>query len=307
MISRSPFMGMSRARRREALFAYLFISPWLLGFIIWEVGPMIASLVLSLTKYNITSPPIFVGLANYKRAFTEDPLFWHSLKVTATYAAFAIPLGLILGFTVALLLNFDIPGVSIWRTVYYLPSVISGVAVAILWQFIFQPQFGILNTLLKMMGLKGPEWLYSTTWVLPAFIIMSLWGIGGGMVIYLAGLQGIPTALYESAQIDGANWWQQLWKITLPMMTPTIFFNLVMGLIGTFQIFTSAYVMTQGGPMYASLFYNLYLYNNAFVFFEMGYASMLAWALLAIILILTLLTIKSSAAWVYYEGELRRR
>jgi len=307
MISRSPFMGMSRARRREALFAYLFISPWLLGFIIWEVGPMIASLVLSLTKYNITSPPIFVGLANYKRAFTEDPLFWHSLKVTATYAAFAIPLGLILGFTVALLLNFDIPGVSIWRTVYYLPSVISGVAVAILWQFIFQPQFGILNTLLKMVGLKGPEWLYSTTWVLPAFIIMSLWGIGGGMVIYLAGLQGIPTALYESAQIDGANWWQQLWKITLPMMTPTIFFNLVMGLIGTFQIFTSAYVMTQGGPMYASLFYNLYLYNNAFVFFEMGYASMLAWALLAIILILTLLTIKSSAAWVYYEGELRRR
>jgi len=300
-------MGMSRARRREALFAYLFISPWLLGFIIWEVGPMIASLVLSLTKYNITSPPIFVGLANYKRAFTEDPLFWHSLKVTATYAAFAIPLGLILGFTVALLLNFDIPGVSIWRTVYYLPSVISGVAVAILWQFIFQPQFGILNTLLKMVGLKGPEWLYSTTWVLPAFIIMSLWGIGGGMVIYLAGLQGIPTALYESAQIDGANWWQQLWKITLPMMTPTIFFNLVMGLIGTFQIFTSAYVMTQGGPMYASLFYNLYLYNNAFVFFEMGYASMLAWALLAIILILTLLTIKSSAAWVYYEGELRRR
>lgn len=307
MISRSPFMGMSRARRREALFAYLFISPWLLGFIIWEVGPMIASLVLSLTKYNITSPPIFVGLANYKRAFTEDPLFWHSLKVTATYAAFAIPLGLILGFTVALLLNFDIPGVSIWRTVYYLPSVISGVAVAILWQFIFQPQFGILNTLLKMMGLKGPEWLYSTTWVLPAFIIMSLWGIGGGMVIYLAGLQGIPTALYESAQIDGANWWQQLWKITLPMMTPTIFFNLVMGLIGTFQIFTSAYVMTQGGPMYASLFYNLYLYNNAFVFFEMGYASMLAWVLFAIILILTLLTIKSSAAWVYYEGELRRR
>ena len=307
MISRSPFMGMSRARRREALFAYLFISPWLLGFIIWEVGPMIASLVLSLTKYNITSPPIFVGLANYKRAFTEDPLFWHSLKVTATYAAFAVPLGLILGFTVALLLNFDIPGVSIWRTVYYLPSVISGVAVAILWQFIFQPQFGILNTLLKMVGLKGPEWLYSTTWVLPAFIIMSLWGIGGGMVIYLAGLQGIPTALYESAQIDGANWWQQLWKITLPMMTPTIFFNLVMGLIGTFQIFTSAYVMTQGGPMYASLFYNLYLYNNAFVFFEMGYASMLAWALLAIILILTLLTIKSSAAWVYYEGELRRR
>ena len=307
MISRSPFMGMSRARRREALFAYLFISPWLLGFIIWEVGPMIASLVLSLTKYNITSPPIFVGLANYKRAFTEDPLFWHSLKVTATYAAFAIPLGLILGFTVALLLNFDIPGVSIWRTVYYLPSVISGVAVAILWQFIFQPQFGILNTLLKMMGLKGPEWLYSTTWVLPAFIIMSLWGIGGGMVIYLAGLQGIPTALYESAQIDGANWWQQFGRITLPMMTPTIFFNLVMGLIGTFQIFTSAYVMTQGGPMYASLFYNLYLYNNAFVFFEMGYASMLAWVLFAIILILTLLTIKSSAVWVYYEGELKRR
>lgn len=306
MIFVSPFRNMSRVRRKEAFFAYLFISPWLLGFFLWTLAPMVFSLILSFAKYNISQPPVFVGLANYKRAFAGDALFWQSVKVTFTYAALAIPLSLLFGFTIALLLNADIPGVSIWRTVYYLPSVISGVAVSMLWMLVFQPQFGVLNYLLRLVGIKGPQWLFSPTWVLPAFVIMSLWGVGGGMVIYLAGLQGIPTTLYEAAKIDGANWLQRLWKITLPMISPTIFFNLVMGLIGTFQIFTSAYVMTEGGPMNASLFYNLYLYIQAFHNVKMGYASMLAWILFAIILTLTLLTIKSSAAWVYYEGELRR-
>jgi len=293
-------------RRKEALAAYLFVSPWLLGFLLWTLGPMLFSLFLSFTEYNITRPPAFLGVNNYVRAVTRDPLFWQSLKVTFTYAIFAIPLNLVFGFTIALLLNQDIPGVSVWRTIYYLPSVVSGVAVSMLWMLVFQPQFGVLNYLLRLVGIKGPAWLFSPTWVLPAFVIMSLWGVGGGMVIYLAGLQGIPTALYEAAEIDGANWWRRLWRITLPMMSPTIFFNLVMGIISTFQIFTSAYVMTAGGPMNASLFYNLYLYTHAFSNLKMGYASMLAWILFAIIMTLTLLAIRSSAAWVYYEGELRK-
>jgi multiple sugar transport system permease protein len=302
----TAFRDMNRMRRKEALYAYLFISPWLIGFLLWTLGPMLFSLFLSFTEYNITRPPQWIGLHNYVRAFARDELFWQSIKVTFTYAIFAIPLNLVFGFTLALLLNQDIPGVSIWRTVYYIPSVVSGVAVSMLWMLVFQPQYGVLNYLLSMVGIKGPPWLFSPKWVLPAFVVMSLWGVGGGMVIYLAGLQGIPTALYEAAEIDGAGWWRQLFHITLPMMSPTIFFNLVMGLIGTFQIFTSAYVMTAGGPMNASLFYNLYLYTHAFSNLKMGYASMLAWILFAIILSLTLVTIRSSAAWVYYEGELRR-
>jgi multiple sugar transport system permease protein len=302
----TAFRDLNRMRRKEALYAYLFISPWLIGFLLWTLGPMLFSLFLSFTEYNITRPPQWIGLHNYVRAFARDELFWQSIKVTFTYAIFAIPLNLVFGFTLALLLNQDIPGVSIWRTVYYIPSVVSGVAVSMLWMLVFQPQYGVLNYLLSMVGIKGPPWLFSPKWVLPAFVVMSLWGVGGGMVIYLAGLQGIPTALYEAAEIDGAGWWRQLFHITLPMMSPTIFFNLVMGLIGTFQIFTSAYVMTAGGPMNASLFYNLYLYTHAFSNLKMGYASMLAWILFAIILSLTLVTIRSSAAWVYYEGELRR-
>jgi len=203
-------------------------------------------------------------------------------------------------------MNQKVRGILWFRTLYYLPSVISGVAVSLLWVWIFNPQFGVLNYLLGKVGITGPEWLYSEFWVLPAFVIMSLWTIGGGMIIFLAGLQGIPIELYEAAELDGANQIQKFFRITIPMISPIIFFNLVMGIIGSFQVFTQAYIMTSGGPHYASLFYVLYLYQQAFQYFRMGYASALAWILFLVILFFTLLVFKSSPLWVYYEGTLRK-
>ncbi len=293
-------------RRAEAWWGYLFTSPWIIGCLIFTLGPMIASLVLSLTNYDIVHAPEFVGLANYIKLFTDDPHFWHSLGVTVTYAIFAVPLSLVFGFSLAYLLNLNIPAVAFWRTIFYMPSVTAGVAVAVVWGFIFNPRFGILNWVLGLVGIKGPGWLASPDWALPALILMSLWSVGGGMIIYLAGLQSIPTAFYESAQLDGASGWQQLIHITLPMMSPVIFYNLVIGVIGTFQYFTEAYVLTRGGPAEATMFYNLYLYNNACTYLDMGYASALAWVLFVIVLALTLLIFRSSALWVYYEGELRK-
>jgi multiple sugar transport system permease protein len=293
-------------RRREAIWAYVLISPWLIGFVIFTLGPMIVSLALSLTDYQIVNTPAFIGLANYVKMFTIDTKFWHSLGVTVTYALIAIPLNLIFGFGLAFLLNQKVPGLPFWRTIFYMPSVIAGVAVAILWGLIFNPRYGILNWALGLIGIHGPGWLTSPDWALPALILMSLWSVGGGMIIYLAGLQSIPTTLYEAAELDGANGWQKLFRVTLPLMTPVIFFNLVIGIIGTFQYFTEAYVLTAGGPAEATLFYNLYLYRNAFNYLNMGYASALAWILFLIVMILTLLVFRSSAMWVYYEGELKK-
>jgi multiple sugar transport system permease protein len=299
-------------RRREEIWAYIFISPWLIGFAIFTIGPMIASLILSLTEYKITTPPVFLGFANYVKLFTADPKFWHSLRITATYAIFAIPLNLIFGFALAFLLNQKVPWLAFWRTMFYIPSVLAGVAVAILWGLIFNPKYGILNWFLGLIGIRGPGWLSSPDWALPALVLMSLWSVGGGMIIYLSGLQSIPTTLYEAAELDGANSWQRLIRITIPLMSPVIFYNLVIGIIGTFQYFTEVYVLTSGltggvgGPAESTLFYNIYLYNNAFRYLNMGYASALAWVLFAIVLLLTLLVFRSSAIWVYYEGELRK-
>jgi multiple sugar transport system permease protein len=291
---------------RESIWAYILISPWLVGFVLFTAGPMIASAVFSFTEYDVVHPPKFTGLGNWSAMLTRDWRFWHSLKVTLTFAVFALPLGLVFGLALALLLNAKVPGLLIWRTIYYLPSVVSGVAVAVLWGYIFNPRFGVLNWLLGLVGIRGPGWLGSTDWALPALIIMSLWGVGGGMIVYLAGLQSIPTALYEAATIDGANKWNQFWRITLPMITPVIFYNLVTGIIGTFQYFTQAFVMTGGGPADATLFYNLYLYRNTFTHLRIGFGSAMAWFLLFVVLFLTMLIFKSSEAWVYYEGELRR-
>lgn len=304
---KTPTLG--SLARKEARWAYFFISPWIIGFIIFTLGPMIVSLYLSFTDYSLGSSiswPTFTGLENYIKLFAQDPKFWHSLGVTVTYAIIAVPLTLFFGFMVAFLLNLKVPGLAVWRTLYYLPSVTPAVAGAILWGIIFNPSFGIMNWFLSLMSIKGPGWLSSQQWALPALIIMSLWGVGGGMIIYLAGLQGIPTTLYEAAEIDGANSLKKLIHITLPLMTPVIFFNLVIGIIGTFQFFTGVYVLTRGGPADATLFYNLYLYNNAFRYMEMGYASSLAWVLFIIVLLLTLLVFRSSSLWVYYEGEIRR-
>ncbi|MGQ9629228.1 MAG: carbohydrate ABC transporter permease [bacterium] len=294
-------------RSRETAEGYFFISPWILGLLFFTIGPIIASLTLSFHEYDIIAPPIFNGLENYKRLFFDDFRFWQALKVTTIYTVFAVPLQLTLGFAIAVLMNQKLKGITVFRTIYYLPAVVSGVAVAMLWKWIFSYEAGILNVLLWKVGIQGPNWLGSPEWVLPSLIIMSLWGVGGGMVIYLAGLQGIPTELYEAASIDGAGVWQRFWNVTIPMMTPVIFFNLVMGVIGSFQVFTQAYVMTQGGPLNASLFYVLYLYRRAFQDLQMGYASALAWILFIVILICTIIIFKTSARWVYYEAGLRGR
>ncbi len=296
----------SGLRRSESRWAYLLISPWIVGFVIFTLGPMIASLVLSFSHYDIVNTPVFAGFDNYAKLLTGDPKFWHSLGVTVVYAVIAVPLNLIFGFALAYLLNLKIPGLAFWRTIFYMPSVTAGVATALMWGFIFNPRYGILNWFLGTLGINGPGWLNSPYWALPALILISLWGVGGGMIIYLSGLQSIPTALYESAQIDGANEWQQLRHITLPLMSPVIFYNLVIGIIGTFQYFTEAYVLTRGGPAEATTFYNLYLYTNAFEYRDMGYASALAWILFLIVLVLTALVFRSSSAWVYYEGEVRK-
>jgi len=292
--------------KREERYFYLCISPWIAGFLIFTAGPIVASLFFSFCNYDVVTPPNWVGIQNYKRLIS-DPLFWQSLKVTSYFSLVSVPLGIALSLIIAILLNQNIKGLTWFRTIYYMPSVISGVAVALLWMWIFNPEFGVLNFLLwKLFHIQGPAWLMSEEWVIPALIIMSLWGIGGDIVIYLAGLQGIPTELYEAAEIDGANSFNKFLNITIPMMSPVLLFTLIMGIINSFQVFTQAYVMTRGGPHYASLFYVLYIYQNAFQFFSMGYASALSWILFLIILALTFLIFKSSPLWVYYESTRER-
>jgi multiple sugar transport system permease protein len=292
--------------RREALWAYAFIAPWTIGFLIFTIGPMLASLFFSFTDYNIVDSPRWIGITNYVNLFHDD-LFWHALGVTFKFAVIALPLGLVFSYLIAVLLNSKIKGINIWRTIYFLPSVIAGVAVALLWARIFDPKFGILNPFLEKLGIQGPGWLSDPHWAISALVIMSLWGVGGNVIIYLAGLQGVPTDLYDAAKVDGATAWQRFRYVTLPMTTPVIFYNLVLGLIGTFQYFTEVYVLTNGtgNPARSTLFYNLYLYQNAFKYFHMGYASTMAWVLFIIVLGLTLLIFRSSELWVYYEGQIK--
>lgn len=299
---------MKKETLKESIYFHLYISPWLLGFLIFTLWPIIQSLYISFTDWEmqLNVIPKFIGISNYKNLLFDDPLFWISLKNTFYYAFGSVPLGLLLALILALLLNQKLRGITIFRTIFYLPSVISGVAVALLWVWIFNPNFGIVNAILARLGLPTPGWLTDPTWAMPALIIMSLWGVGGSMLIFLAGLQGIPTEFYEAAEIDGANWWSKFKHITIPLLSPTIFFNLVMGIIGSFQVFTNVYIMTSGGPGTATLVYVLYLFQNAFLYFKMGYASAMAWILFVIILVLTLLVIKSSAFWVYYETEVKR-
>jgi multiple sugar transport system permease protein len=291
--------------RREEISGWLLVAPWIVGFLLFVAGPMLISIYLAFTDWDLLTPAKWVGLENFRKLIFDDETVRQSLKVTSIYSFSSIPLQVVLGLAVAMLLNQKVKLLSVFRTVYYLPSVVSGVAVALLWRWIFSPDFGLLNSFLSLIGIKGPAWLADTRFALPALIIMSLWGVGGSMVVYLAGLQGIPTALYEAAEIDGANGLRQFWSITLPMMSPVIFFQMIMGIIGSLQTFTQAYVMTDGGPQNATLFFMLHLYRNAFQYLKMGYASALAWILFIYIMVLTLLVYRSSSAWVYYEGASR--
>ncbi|MBA2573345.1 MAG: sugar ABC transporter permease [Nocardioidaceae bacterium] len=265
---------------------------------------MLASLILSFTDYNLvtTASTSFVGDDNYRRALLDDPLVLQSLRVTSYYATLAVALDLVVGLCLALLLNTGFRAIGAIRTIYYLPAAVSGVAVSLLWLWIFQPSGGLANGLLDLVGLPGINWVYSTTWVIPAFVLMSLWGVGRSAFIYLAILQRIPTNLYEAAAVDGAGPLRRLFRITVPLVTPAILLNLVLGIIGNFQTFTQAFVISEGGPANASLFYTLYLYRNAFRYFRIGYASALAWILFALLLTLTLLVFRSSRRWVYYEA-----
>jgi multiple sugar transport system permease protein len=289
-------------RTREAIWGYAFLAPWLVGFLVFLLGPMVASLFFSFTEYKVVKAPVWLGIDNYTRMFSDD-LFYHSLRVTVTYTALSVPLNIIAGLALAVLLNQGVRFVGLFRTIYYLPSVVSGVAVAIVFAWIFNYRFGILNYFLSLVGISGPNWLGHPRWALWAFVLMSLWGVGSTVVIFLAALQGVPKVFYEAAEIDGASSWRKFWTITLPLISPAILFVVIMGIIGTFQSFTQAYVMTGGGPANATLFYPLYLYKNAFNWFEMGYASALAWVLFLIILLLTLITLWSSGSWVYYEAQ----
>jgi multiple sugar transport system permease protein len=292
----------SSQKRQDLLTAYLCLLPWMVGFLSFVVGPMLFSLGLSFFESDLLTRNYFNGGANYGELF-QDPLFWQSLKVTFLYAFTAVPLGTVAALFIATLLNQRIAGLGLWRTIYYLPTVISGVAVSLLWLQIFNPRAGLINNFLSLFGATGPNWLYDSNWALSALVIMSIWGVGANMLLYLAGLQGIPTHLYEAATIDGANSWQRFRAVTLPMLSPTIFFNVTISLIGAFQFFTQAFVMTKGGPNNATLSMVLYLYTKAFGQVRFGYASAVAWVLFAIIISFTLLFQYLSKHWVYYEGE----
>jgi multiple sugar transport system permease protein len=292
-------------RRRDTVEGYLFIMPVVLGLLIFTFGPMLASLYFSLTDYPILRSPEWIGLQNYIKLFTQEKYFWKSVQVTVIYAVFSVTLGIIGSFILALFLNQKLKGIAFFRTAFYMPVIVPVVASAVLWSWMLNPDYGLINAILKGLGLPTSRWLASPESALPSLILMSLWGIGAGMIIYLAGLQGIPESLYEAGKIDGANSRQLFFYVTLPLMTPTIFFNVVIGLIGAMQIFTEAFLMTAGGPLHATYFYGLMVYERAFKFFQMGMASAMAWVLGIVIMLLTLLVFKSSALWVFYESEVK--
>jgi ABC-type sugar transport system permease subunit/ABC-type glycerol-3-phosphate transport system substrate-binding protein len=303
------FAGIHRDRlhmgyiARRDLFAGIgFVSPWLVGFFLLIAGPFIFSVALSFTEYDILSPAHWVGLQHYTELFSDDPIFWKSLWNTV-YMMMGIPLGMAVGLGIAMLLNSDVKGMSLYRTIYYLPAIVPVVAASILWIWVLHPTNGVLNILLDKLGMGSPLWLQSEDWSKPAIIVMGLWSAGSSMIIWLAGLKGIPDHLYEAAQIDGAGAWSRFRHVTIPMLSPYIFFNLIMGIIGTLQIFTQAFIMTAGGPVDSTLFYVYYLFNNAFQYLRMGYASAMAWILFVIILALTLVQLKLAPRWVHYEGE----
>lgn len=298
----------TRKIKKETFAFYAFIAPWMIGFFIFNVYPVCFSIITSFFKWDIVSPREFVGIDNYKYALTGgDKYFYQSLKVTLSYSFLSVPLNLTASFLIALMLNQKLKGVTIFRTIFYLPSLVSGVAVSTLWLYIFNYKFGLLNSALASFGMEPVKWLNDPKMVIPSFVLMGLWGVGGGTVIFLAGLQDVPQDVYEAAIVDGANAWVRFKKIIVPLMSPIIFFNLVNGFIGSFQYFTQAFIMTNGGPNGASMFYVLNLYNQAFSYFRIGYACALAWILFVIIIAFTALIFRYSNLWVYYETEVKSR
>ncbi|GGG25593.1 carbohydrate ABC transporter permease [Paenibacillus abyssi] len=295
---------LKKNKEKSNYYGLLFASPWILGLMLFYAFPLLSSVYFSFTSYSILQPGNFVGLQNYKDLMNDD-LFWKSIYNTVYFAVFFVPLSIIFGIALAMVLNIKVKGMAVYRTVFFLPTLVPHIALAVLWMWLLNPGFGLVNGMLHSIGIEGPAWLGSETWSKPSLVFMSLWGIGQAIVIYLAGLADIPQDYYDASDVDGANWFQKIRTITLPLLTPVIFFNLVMGVIGAFQQFTLPYALTkgQGSPANSMTFYVMYLYDNGFKFFKMGYASAMAWILFVIIMVLTAIIFWSSKRWVHYQGK----
>ncbi|GAB4513031.1 MAG: sugar ABC transporter permease [Anaerolineae bacterium] len=293
----------SRTRTRSLIMGLTFISPWLLGFILWTIYPLVASFYYSFTRYDLLRPPVFLGLKNYIQIFTDDPHFPKVMYNTLYYVLLSAPLGVVSAFLMASLLNTRIVGRSFFRAIFFFPAIVPAVVTAMVWQFLLNVQYGAINSTLQGLGLSTIPFLSSPKLAKPTLILIHMWAQGNAMVIFLAALQDVPRSLYEAATVDGANAWHKFWHVTIPMCTPVILFNLVMGFIWGFQNFTLPWLLTQGGPNESTEFYSLFLYRNAFVYLRMGKASALAWILFIIIVTFTVILFRSSARWVYYGGE----
>lgn len=299
---------MSKIRQREARAGFLFVLPWLLSLLVFTVYPVFATTYLSFTNYSIVESPDWVGLANYREMFSADPSFWPAVSNSAFYALLSVPLGLVVSLGVAVVLNLRATGIGLYRTLFYLPSVVPPVVSTLVFLVMFEPQAGLINTLLQSIGLPGPAWFSDPAWAKPGLVILSLWGIGTSVMIFLAGLQDVPQSLLEAAEIDGAGPGQKFWHITLPLLTPMILFNLVMGVIYSFQVFIQALVIggTTGKPVEATLMFMVLIYRNAFRYFKMGYASALATVMFVAVVAITLLIFRTARLWVFYETDDRR-
>ncbi|MCM3038653.1 sugar ABC transporter permease [Paenibacillus motobuensis] len=296
-----------RARKLAKWTPYLFISPWIIGILLFTVGPLVFSLIMSFFNWPVTSKPKFIGLGNYSKMFTDDPQFYKSLWITLKFAIFYVPLSLGISLILALLITQNVKGVKIFRTIFYLPAVVSGVAVSIIWGWIFNTKYGILNYALSLLGIEGPKWLVDPNSAIISIVIASAWGVGTMMLIFYTNIKGISPDLYESAAIDGAGPFRQFWSITLPLITPTLFFNLITSTISALQQLTLVLLLTNGGPLKSTYFYGLFVYNNAFKHHKLGYASANAWFMFIIILLLTALIFRSSSVWVFYENEVKNK
>jgi multiple sugar transport system permease protein len=291
------------ADRKEELLFYVFAAPWIIGILVFFVYPAVMSFFYSLTEYDIVSPPKYIGMENYISLFTKDELFIKCITNTLFMVIIALPLGLMVQLILALMMNWDVKGIGIFRAIYYLPVLVPPVSISIIFTMVYDEDYGLLNSILNFLHIPPQQWLTTVQLSKPSIIIMTLWVAGSGMLIYLAALKDVPKALYESAYIDGANGWWRFWKITLPMITPALFFQVIMGVISTFQLFTESFVLTQGGPDYSTYFMMYYIYLSAFRYGRMGMASAMAWILFILILIITVIILKTSNKWVYYEGE----
>ena len=298
---------MKSLRAKEAIAGYIFLLPWLLGLVLFIFGPMMTSGFLSFTRYDVVNPPQFVGLKNFIEIFTKDRLFWPSMMLTFRYALIVVPLSLVGALSAAMLLNQALRGTTWFRTFFFLPHLTPIVAAAVLWGWIFNADVGPINHWIRTItgSDNAPGWFRDPDWAMTGLIIMAMWGAIGGntMLIFLAGLQGVPQELYDAAIVDGAGIWAKFRNVTLPMLTPTIFFNMVLGIIGALRVFSAAFVATQGGPAHSTWFYALHIYTRAFRYFEMGYASALAWIFFFVLFVFTFVQFRQSRRWVYYAGE----